>query len=234
MKFTRKQTIITVLIVIVLLLASFGVYKAFPKSFNKYAGLNTTMIVQMDEATRTLLKERIATTQASIDAAEEKGEKISMNLYLIIAENNYMLGDLVTARETYEKYLTLNPISYVAHNSYAVVLERMGDYTKAETAFKSAIDGMKSEEYFRDYAEFLQAYFPERTSDYKAVLDDAFNNLGQTPWMMITLGDWDFSTGDCTQGRAHYDVAKTLTKDVVTASQIIADKNLKTLACQVK
>lgn len=235
MKYTRNHVVIAVSVIVVLLLAGFGIWKAFPRLFDKYAGLKLTMDVQMDDATRTLLEGRIATTQAALDASIKNGDKFEMNSYLVIAENEYMLGDLVKAREAYETYLKLNPISYVAHNAYGTVLEAMGDYPLAEAEFKTAITEGQSEEYYRDYAEFLAAHYPERTEDYKQVIDDAYTALGQTTWTMLTLGDWDFAHGDCDQGMQHYAAAKTLSKDSPEiVAQIAADGVDKYAECTKK
>ena len=235
MKYTRNHVVIAASVVVVLLLAGFGVWKAFPRLFNKYAGLKLTMDVQMDDATRTLLEGRIATTQAALDASIKNGDKFEMNSYLVIAENEYMLGDLVKAREAYETYLKLNPISYVAHNAYGTVLEAMGDYKLAEAEFKTAITESPDEEYFRDYADFLTLHYPERTEDYKKVIDDAYAALGQTTWTMLMLGDWDFAHGDCDQGMQHYAVAKTLAKDSPQlAQQVAGDAAEKYASCTSK
>lgn len=235
MKYTRNHVVIAVSVIVVLLLAGFGVWKAFPRLFDKYAGLKLTMEVQMDDATRTLLQGRVATAQAALDASIKNGDKLEMNSYLVIAENQYILGDLVKSREAYETYLGLNPISYVAHNAYATVLEAMGDYEIAETEFKTAITLNSTEEYHRDYVEFLTTHYPERTEDYKQAIDAAYTALGQTTWTMITLGDWDFAHGDCDQGVQHYAVAKTLTKDSQElGAQIAADSAEKNAVCTAK
>lgn len=235
MKYTRNHVVIAVSVVTALLLAGFGIWRGFPRLFDKYAGLKLTMDVQMDDATRTLLRGRIATTQAALDAGQKNGAKVDMNSYLVIAENQYILGDLVKSREAYETYLNLNPISYVAHNAYATVLEVMGDYALAESEFKTAISLSSSEEYHRDYAEFLVAHYPERIEDYKRVVDDAYTALGQTTWTMLALGDWDFTHGDCDQGVQHYAVAKMLTKDSLElAAQIAADSAEKYAVCMAK
>lgn len=232
MKYTRNHVVIAVSVVVALLLAGFGIWKGFPQLLDKYSGLKLTMDVQMDDATRTLLEGRVAITQAALEASMKNGDKIQMSSYLVIAESHYILGDLVKSREAYETYLKLNPISYVAHNAYATVLEMMGDYDAAEPEFKTAISLSPSEEYYRDYAEFLAAHYPERTQDYKRVIDDAYTALGQTTWTMLTLGDWDFAHGDCDQGVRHYAVAKTLVKDSLElGAQIAADSAEKYAAC---
>ena len=229
MKFSRHHWVIAISLIVVILLAGYGVCQKWPRLFNKYSGLTTTLEIQMDDTTRILVQQRLATTQASINASLAKGEKPEMNLYLTLAEYERLSGNLIASRENYETYLALNPASYVAHKAYATVLDIMGDYSKAEPEFKAALDGLKTEEYYRDYAEFLATRYPDRTDDYKAVIEEAFVNLGQTTWTMLTLGDWYFAHNDCEQGRQHYAVAKALAPD--QAEQITSDSEEKDAAC---
>lgn len=210
MNITRIQAIVGVSAVAVVALVVIGAIQKFPQLTDPYAGLKTTLEVQMSDSTRALVQQKLETAKASIAASEIAGEKVDINLYLTVAEQYYILGDLVAARETYEAYLALNPASYVAWNSYASVLEFMEDYEAAGPAFQKAIDGLKIEEYFRDYAEFLATHYPEKESEYKAVLDSAFAQLGQTAWTMQVLGDWYFDHNDCVLGRDHYKVAQKL------------------------
>lgn len=210
MKITRKQVVISLSSLAVLTLIGVGVLVRFPQILDPYAGLTKTLNVQMNDATRLLVQQRLETTQASIAASQSAGEEVEMNLYLTIAEQYYILGDLVASRQAYETYLEMNPIAYTAWNAYASVLEFMGDYDTADLAFRKAIDGRKVEEFYRDYAEFLAAHFPEKSAEYKAVIDNAYENLGQTTWTMQVLGDWYFARHDCVLGRDHYDVAQAL------------------------
>ncbi len=210
MNITRKQVVIGLSSLAVLAIIGVGVLLRFPQILDPYAGLTKTLDVQMSDATRLLVQQRLETTQASIAASQSAGEEVEMNLYLTVAEQYYILGDLVASREAYETYLEMNPISYTAWNAYASVLEFMGDYDTADLAFRQAIDGRKMEEFYRDYAEFLAAHYPEKTEEYKAVIDDAYTNLGQTTWTMQVLGDWYFANNDCRLGRDHYEVAQAL------------------------
>ncbi len=210
MKITRTQAVIGVSMIAVLALLIVGVIQMFPRLIDPYAGLKTTLVVQMDDATRLLVQQRLETAKASLAASEKAGEEVDMNLYLTIAEQYHILGDLIASREAYETYLDLNPASYVAWNAYGSILEIMGDYEKAGPAFAKAIDGLKAQEFFRDYAEFLAAHYPEKEMEYKAVIDQAYEHLGQTPWTMQALGDWYFAHNDCVLGRDHYNVARAL------------------------
>ena len=196
-RFSRKQVVIGVSILVVLLAAGYVFWQKEGRRFtDPYYGLVTSITVQMEDSTRTLIQQRLALAQASLSAQNASGEEVDTQLYLVIAENEKMLGDLVASREMYEMYLDLMPTSYVAWNSYTRALELL-----------------KTEEYYRDYVEFLKLYYPERRDDIKSLLDDAYENVQQTPWTMTALGDWFFETGDCDQGKAHYDVAIALSPE---------------------
>jgi tetratricopeptide (TPR) repeat protein len=210
MKITRKQAVVGVSLVAVFALLAVGAVQMFPRLIDPYAGMKTTLEVQMDDATRLLVQQKIETAKASIAASEKAGEEVDMNLYLSLAEQYHILGDLVASREAYETYLDLNPASYVAWNAYGTILEIMGDYEKAGPAFAKAVEILKTQEFFRDYAEFLAAHYPEKETEYKAVIDQAYEELGQTPWTMQVLGDWYFAHNDCVLGRDHYEVAQAL------------------------
>lgn len=213
MKCTRKQLVLTISAAVILAGVGYGITRAFPELLDKYAGLTTHIDVQMDEATRNVVRQRLAAAQASVAASEKAGEAVDMGLYMTIAEQQFLLGDLVSAREAYETYLKLNPISAVAWDSYGAVLEYMNDYDRALYAYGQAIENGKSEDYYRDYSDLLLAHFPDRETEYKAAIDDAFTNLGQTTWTMTALGDWYFAHGECDLGRDHYEVAHALAPD---------------------
>ncbi|MEK9155445.1 MAG: hypothetical protein AAB839_02235 [Patescibacteria group bacterium] len=219
MKCTRKQTVLLVSGAILLLLGAYGLWRVWPRLTNPYYGLTTSIDVQMDEATRILVQQKIDTAQASLLAAEQAGQKPDDQLYLVIAENQYLLGDLIASRKTYEIILDRNPISYVAWNSYGSLLETMNDLVPAENAYRQAIALMPTEEYYRDYVDFLMTHYPDRRADIKATLDEAYQTLGQTTWTMILLGVWYFNEGDCDQGKSHYLVAKGISPENSEAIQ---------------
>jgi tetratricopeptide (TPR) repeat protein len=210
MQISRKQTVLFISLAVLVALAAYGVWRYWDRLTDPYYGLTTTIDIQMEESTRTLIRQRLATAEASIAAAEKSGQTPDEALYSVVAESRYFLGDLIGAREAYEGILDRDPNAYKTWNSYANILERMGDLEHAENAYSTALFLSKTEEYYRDYIEFLQAYYPERGADIKRTIDEAYTNLGQTTWTMVTLGSWYFSQGDCEQGKEHYTVAKNL------------------------
>lgn len=230
-RFSRKQVVLGLSILVVLCVAGYVFWqKEGRKLVDPYYGLVTSIDVQMEDSTRVLLQQRLATAQASLSSQISSGADVDEQLYLVIAENEKMLGDLVASRQMYETYLDAMPNSYVAWNSYASLLEMMKDYPAAETGYKKSVELLKTEEYYRDYVDFLQAHYPDRRDDVKAVLDDAYKNLLQTQWTMTALGDWFFQTGDCDQGKAHYDVAISIAPQ--NAATLKKDQQEKLATCE--
>lgn len=179
-----------------------------------YKGLVTTIEVQSDEETVQLLKQRLATTQASIAAAEARGEEVDLDLYLSIASDAMILGDLVIAREALEKQLEGNSLNYTAWNFYGSVLELMTDYEGAEDAYLRAIySGAGVEEFYRDYIVLLERQYPERVSDRFAMLERAVEEQGPTQWNMVMLGRYYRDQKDCDAMSAHYENAERLAPD---------------------
>ncbi len=229
-QFSRKQVVIGISILVLLVLGGYGLYTQWPRLTDPYFGLTTHIDVQMEDSTRTLVQQRIATAEASLAAQEKAGGEVDTKLYLTIAENQKMLGDLVASRKMYEKSISLNDKAYVVWNSYAAVLELMKDLPAAETAYKTSLNLLKIEENYREYVEFLILHYPDRRTEVKALLDEAYSSLGQTQWIMIALGNWFFESGDCDQGKAHYDVAKTLSRGDTT--NLVKDQQEKLAICQ--
>lgn len=207
---TRGKIVGGIITVILLILAVYGAWY-FTSAEGKYQGLATSMEVQMDEATRTYLSGRLKTTQAAVAATEQKGEEVSLNLYLSIASDAYSLGQLVTAREAIETQLKGNPAHYGAWNTYGTVLEAMGDYDKALDAYKKAIDlGAKAEEFYRDYITLFAVRYPEDRNEVKRILDLSLAERGQSAWSMVQLARWYKENGNCAQALDHYKVAVAL------------------------
>ncbi len=191
------------------LLIAGGVYQ-YQKSHTPNAGLTLWRETQMDDATRSLFSQRLATTQAAIAAKQSAGEVIETDLYASLAFDAYVLGDLAVARAAYEHMLNENSLYSVAWNEYAKVLDDMGDYQGAESAFLQAIETGKLEQYYISYVEFLQHRFPERDEAVKIVLEQGVIAVGQKQLLMVHLGDWYAEHGDCDRAIAHFNVAKTL------------------------
>lgn len=211
MTLTRKQKIFSLVGVIGIVVVAYAGWYFLGQKFGSYHGLTTSMTVDMDEATRTYFANRLATEEAAIDAAEAKGEDVDMDLYFAAADDAYSLGDLVTARQNIELQLQGNSANYTAWDFYGTVLEAMGDYDGARTAYLKAIDsGAKVEEFYRDYVTLLENHYPSEQSEIKRILELSVTERGQSSWNMVELGRWYVVNGDCQRAIDHYNVAVAL------------------------
>ena len=210
MKLSRQQIVGLIVGVVAVVLVGYAISLAVRPN-DPYAGLVLFRETEMDEATREYFTQRLQTTKAAIQAAEESGAEIDLNLYLSAASDAYSLGDLVQAREMLEKQLAGNSINFVAWNNYALVLVDMKDYADAEDAFKQTLEiDSTIEKYYADYADFLVTVYPERRDDLKALVEADLARNGQTVWNMVTLADWYAEAGECDRAVSHYKVAVVL------------------------
>lgn len=188
---------------------------------NPYGGLTLVRETQMPDATRDMLTQRIATTRAAIAARIDADEEIDSDLYGSLAYDSYTIGDLVTARETYEIILNNNPMYYVGWNAYANVLSAMGDDANAESAYRQALTlAPDVADYYLDLAMFIDARYADRDDEVRAILEQGVAVLGQKQQFMSALAEWYLAHGDCTRAIAHYKVVQTLNPAV--AEQIDA------------
>ncbi|MDQ5952304.1 MAG: hypothetical protein QG626_431 [Patescibacteria group bacterium] len=210
MTLSRQRAIGLIVAVVVIAVVAYGASLAL-RNNDPYKGLVTERPVTMEDSTRVYFEDRLKTTQAAIAALEAAGETIDLNLYLSVASDAYSLGHLAIAREALELQLAGNSINYVAWNNYALVLEEMGDYVPAESAFQKTLEIESGiEKYYDDYANFLKVHFPERRDDLKALYETSIEVGGQGLWNMKGLGDWYAADGQCDKAVDHYKVAVTL------------------------
>ena len=222
MEWNRKRVVTATVGVIVLAAAVYGAVLAYPRLTNPYYGLTTSFeVANMTDEIRTTIETRITAAKAGIAAAEQAGEKVDLDQYMIISDYSLVLGDLVAAREAMEEVLKENQGNPVAFNNYGYILERMGDYEGAEENYRKAIAiSSPYEEYYRDLIVLIDEHFPERSGEIEPLLKEAVNAVGQTSWFMVELGRYYQSVDDCERAIAHYKVAITLEPD----SQSIADE----------
>ena len=76
--------------------------------------------------------------------------------------------------------------------------------------WQKAIDLSPFETTYLRLADLINKYMPENKADVKIILEHAITNLGQTPDLMIKLGDWYADNGDFERAVSHYEVALQL------------------------
>ncbi|MBP9828100.1 hypothetical protein KBC55_03005 [Patescibacteria group bacterium] len=214
MQWNRTSVIVGIVAVVAVIFAGIAVWNYTHQ--DPYKGLVTSIEVQSDPEIVQLMEQRLATTKASIAALEARGEVVDLDLYLSVANDAMVLGDLITAREAIEKQLDGNPLNYTAWNFYGSVLELMTDYEGAEDAYLRAIySGAAIEEFYRDYIVLLERRYPERTADRFAMLERSVEEQGATQWNMVMLGRYYKDQKDCAAMSAHYDNAERLAPENV-------------------
>ena len=169
--------------------------------------------MQIDDAAKATVTQRMTISKASVAAALAAGEKVDLDLYLSLASDAYLLGDLVAAREYLEILIVENALNPVHWNSYGNVLRAMGDYRGALDAYAEAMEVGDLEEYFRDYIELIETRFPDRVDEIPSVIETAIAKMGRQPWLMVKLAQWYNDHGDCDRAIAHYKVAVALAPD---------------------
>lgn len=231
MRDTRRMVIWGIGGLVVALVLAFGCWRFLSVAQNPYAGLTLVRETNIPEETRLLLEQRIATTKASITAKESAGETVAAELYESIAYDSYVLGDLRAARENYERVLNDNPLYYVAWNSYANVLDAMGDYEHAEQAYLQSLTLANDvEDYYMDFAKFLLTRFTDRDEEARTVLEQGVTVLGQRQSFMVALAEWYVAHGDCDRAVAHYNVVARL--NPAAAESVDAKIAAARIACQ--
>lgn len=206
---SRRQFVFGIALIIFIGALIYGAVLKTEPDFIKYRGLTLQSDIQMEDDVRTILEQRIATTQASIKA-QSGNEDMDTNLYLLLAGDANLLGDLVLERETYEAYFEMNNINYMVWNNYANVLQQMGDNEKAEEAYRKAIELNPNEEYYRDLIDHIRKTSNDREDEVLEILKEGVAEEGQTTWFMVMMAQWYMADGDCEQALAHYRVAETL------------------------
>jgi tetratricopeptide (TPR) repeat protein len=182
--------------------------------------------IELDPAIRQTFAQRIEVTKAALSAQEKSGERVEMALYINLASDYVMIGELHEGADVYKHYLTdINQIDYTAWNNYADVAEQMGDYLVAEQAYLKAIELLPDyEEYHRDYVEFLKNHFSgTRGQNIREALEDSVTRAGQSAWSMVNLAEWYLADGDCDEALAHYKVALQLSPDNTALQDEIAE-----------
>lgn len=206
---TRRKIVGGVAGLVALAAVVYGVVQVLRPN-DPYEGLTLWRETQIDDATRATLEQRMATTRAGIAAAEAAGQDPDTTLWLSLADDAYIMGDLVTAREAYEEALNDNSMNPAVWNSYANVTNRMGDLEPAERAYLQAANIAPVTQYYMDYVAFLKKHYPERDNEVKTVLEYAIDQLGRNETLMVGLAEWYEEHGDCQRAIDHYKVAQSL------------------------
>jgi len=230
MKFSREQYIFSVAALAVLVALGIGAYSFLNQ--DPYEGLVTRIEVQSDEGVRTLAEQRIATAQASMQAAQDAGQEVDPDMYNAIASDALILGDLVLARESLESSLAYNSLNGTTWSSYGYTLLLMQDYEDAKSAYLRAVEITPMEATYRDAIRILTQQFPDEKIKVKELYEDSVDLLGQKMFNMLGLANWYVDAGDCDRSEDHFDVAKDLAINDEIRQQIVDEEAAALIACK--
>lgn len=194
----------------------FGVSSASKSGRSDDREVIETKEVDISDADRALVERDQALVLAAIEAQEALGEgHLSLGLYRDAAANAQLVGDLATAREQLETYLDHNSLNYSVWRQYAGVLEDMNEIKLAEAAYLESIENGGGEQEVMALIKLWREHYTheEKSQQIKTVLDATNAALGQTPAVLIELGQWYLAEGNCEEAIAHYEVLVDLIPD---------------------
>lgn len=202
----------------------------FMKWQDPYAGLTLTEDVEITDLERSYVEQRIAVTRAALDS-QAGSEDLDLDLFLTLAWDYTLIGNLVDARETYEEYFTHNAINYTAWANYGTILKKMGDIKLAEEAYLKAIEYNPTEGNYRNYVVLLRDYDPEgdREEEVLNVLNEGVARVGQTPWFMVAIAEWYMNDENCEEAFVYFELAMDLAPEVTAIAE---DYAMAKAACE--
>ncbi len=223
--FTPKRLLVLLAALVIIVVGLFMFRDRFLPGGTSPDG-NTTPLVtwvdrNLDPDVKAEFEVRISTLEAAMQSDSTLANDIGEMLQL--ANLKYAYGDLAGAKEWYEKILATHPNDAPAHENLAQTLLEMGDYAGAETHWRAALTTNPYEVTYIKLADLIRDHFPERQAEIQTLLEDAIATLGQTPGLLVRLGQWYEANGDYESALSHYHVAKQLSPDD-TSIDILIDE----------
>ena len=165
------------------------------------------------------LELRIQTLEASLEA--NTNEKKDISQILELGNLKYTYGDLAGAKEQYERILLTHPTDAPAHENLGQTLLEMGDVAQAEEHWRAAIASSPYEVTYIKLADLIDASFFERHAEIQPLLEEAIATLGQSPALLVRLGNWYRQEKDFERALSHYQVALRLQPENTSLIQLI-------------
>lgn len=175
---------------------------------NSDSGLTFYVDRGLDDEAKANLTKKAQDTEDYLKNNTEAAQDISQ--WLKLGNTKYMLGDLAGAEAAYETILANYPEDAAALENLAQTLYEEGDYSGAEENWRAALKVNPWEVTYLKLADLIKEKFPERQSEIQTMLEEAIENLGQSPGLLVALGDWYADNGDFSRAISHYKVAKQL------------------------
>lgn len=188
--------------------------------------VNTPVLVtfvdrNLDPDVKAEFELKIQTLEAAMNSDSQAAADVGQMLQL--ANLKYAYGDLAGSKEWYEKILALHPEDDAANENLGQTLLEMGDYAGAESHWREALKTNQSETTYIRIADLIAEHFPDRQAEIQPFLEDAIATIGQTPGLLVRLGQWYEANGQYDEALSHYHVAKQLSPDDSSIDQLISE-----------
>jgi tetratricopeptide (TPR) repeat protein len=223
------KNIIFILAVLVLIICGL-IWKFNPRVFstnNPDQGDKENLVTHVDrglsEETKINFENRLSSLIDLVKIQETSGAAEIFNTYLKIGNTYYELGQLDLAQGYYEKILVTNPSDAAALENSGQNLYEMGDYSEAEKKWRAAVVVNPWEVTYIKIADLLSDKLPARQGEVQSLLEEAVASIGQTPGLLLRLGDWYVANGKYSEAISHYQVAKQLDSENQIVEQKISE-----------
>lgn len=163
----------------------------------------------MTEEVEVFLTEKVERLQGELTQKETAGESV-LETRLLLGNTYYSMGQLGLAVEQYEVILDENPLDIAARENLGQAFAEGGDYVRAEAVWREVIALTGSEVTYLRLAQLITEQFPERLEEVGPLMEQGVAHIGQTPGLLVALGNWYKEKGMLDEAVSHYEVAYRL------------------------
>ncbi|MFH1405137.1 MAG: tetratricopeptide repeat protein [Patescibacteria group bacterium] len=227
-KLTSKQITLIIAILVIIVVGGLWVFDSYKARHPQEDKNGKTLITYVDRGIKEedlpIFQQRVEDIKAELEQAQSEG-KVPPSIYLRLGNAYYTLGDLGNAKENYDKILAEYPQDGPAHENLGQALLEMGDPDGALAHWKESLEYVNNEITYFKLADLFAEHFPNRSEEALKLLEYGVENIGQTPGLMVALGNWYKDNGDIERAVSHYKVATVLSPN---------DKEIKDVLVQLE
>lgn len=169
-----------------------------------------------------IFEQRVVDLQTELEEKQAAGEPV-IGIYLRLGNAYYGLGQLGKAVEAYNEILKTHPKDGAALENKAQALSEMGDGEGAKVAWYAALAIDPREDTYLKLVTYLSSKEPTSSGEEVIrLLEEAVQNNGQTPGLMVALGNAYRREGNFQQAVTYYELAVQLSPDDASIQEELA------------
>jgi len=221
---SKKRFFLTIFAVIILFFLAI-LWQKEQKAFFPPKENTLVLINWVDRGLSKEAKAELEKRREDLDGSMKSDEKIAKDIskILTLGNLNYSLGELALAKEFYEKILKDYPNDAPSHENLAQTLKEMGDFDGAELHWRKALILNPYDGTYLKLADLIDENFTDRRLEIRTLLEEGISVLGQSPSLLIRLGDWYRQEGDYERAISHYKVALQLDPENMALKTLIEE-----------